>query len=292
MHLTGRSILLAWMVSIAFHGAGLVGMFLLVFPYTPKQRAPTPVARAELIGDLESSSFFPTQDPDISSPQQPIEAPDVRFTPKKFEELSKLATSKKPELSIIGIGAGGADFSQYGLTAGPGAGPVFFGLGGSARGIRRIVYVVDRSGSMLDTFGYVRKELERSINELRRSQKFHVIFFNSGPPLESPPRKLVSAIQAQKTAFFAFLGDIFPEGSTNPEPAMRRALALKPDLIYFLTDGEFHAILLERLDKWNRDRNVQIFTIAYFDERGASLLERIAREHGGKFRFVSESDLP
>ncbi len=291
MHLTGRSILLAWVVSIALHGAGLVGMFLLVFPYTPKQQAPTPVTRAELIGDLEARSFFPTQDPDISSPQQPIEAPDVRFTPKKFEELSKLATSKKPELSIIGIGAGGADFSQYGLTAGPGAGPVFFGLGGSARGIRRIVYVVDRSGSMLDTFGYVRRELERSINELRRGQKFHVIFFNSGPPLENPPRRLVSAIQAQKMAFFAFLGDIFPEGSTNPEPAMRRALALKPDLIYFLTDGEFAPTLVEQLKKWNKDQKVRIYTIAFLRRNGEDLLRQIARQNGGEFRFVSEDDL-
>ena len=62
--------------------------------------------------------------------------------------------------------------------------------------------------------------------------------------------------------------------------------------VYFLTDGEFEPVLIDRLDAWNRDRDVLIYTIAYFDESGAGLLERIAREHGGKFRFVSESDLP
>lgn len=292
MHLTGRSILGAWILSIMVHAAGLALMLLLVFPYTPKAEAPRPVTRAELVGELDATSFFPTRNPDVSDPHQVIETPEIRFTPREFEELGKLAVSKKPELSIIGIGAGGADFSRYGLSAGPGTGPVFFGLGQSARGARRIVYVVDRSASMLDTFDYVRNELKRSISQLRRSQKFHVIFFNSGSLLQNPPRKLVSAIEARKTSFFKFLDNIFPDGGTNPEPAMRRALALEPDLIYFLTDGEFQPVLLDTLDKLNRNRMVQIFTIAYFDERGATLLEKIAREHGGAFKFVTESDLP
>ena len=145
---------------------------------------------------------------------------------------------------------------------------------------------------MLDTFIHVRNELIRSISTLRRSQKFHVIFFSAGVPLENPPRRPVAAIQAQKTAFFEFLDGVVPEGSTHPEQAMRRALALEPDLVYFLTDGEFDPALLPKLDGWNRDRRVRIFTIAYFDESGVELLEKIAREHGGEFKFVSEDDIP
>ena len=174
-----------------------------------------------------------------------------------------------------------------------GPGPEFFGAGGSsARGARRIVYVVDRSGSMLDTFEYVAEELKRSISALRRSQKFHVIFYNSGKPLEAPPGRLVSAIQAQKDRFFAFLADVMPAGGTDPIPAMGRALSNEPDLIYFLSDGQFEATLLDKLDAWNKERRTQIFTIAYVDRTGAELLERIAREHGGEFKFVSEDDLP
>jgi uncharacterized protein with von Willebrand factor type A (vWA) domain len=217
---------------------------------------------------------------------------DVRFTPKRFEELSALASSKKPELTIIGIGAGGGDFSRYGLTAGAGDAPEFFGLGGSARGARCIVYVVDRSGSMLATFADVAAELKRSVFALRRSQKFHVIFFNTGQPLQMPPRRPVSAITARKEQLAEFVDTVEPRGSTDPGPAMRAAFMAEPDVIYFLTDGEFDRILLQKLDRWNRDRRVRIFTIAYFDQTGAALLEEIAREHGGEFKFVTEHDLP
>ena len=145
---------------------------------------------------------------------------------------------------------------------------------------------------MLDTFSHVHAELRRSISALRRSQGFHVIFFNAGQPLENSPRRLVSAIRAQKEKFFRFLQGVYPEGSTDPAPAMRRAFAAEPDLIYFLTDGEFNASLVSKLDRWNKDKSVRIFTIAYFDRSGAALLETIARKNDGQFRFVSENDLP
>ena len=73
---------------------------------------------------------------------------------------------------------------------------------------------------------------------------------------------------------------------------MHKALQLKPNLIYFLTDGEFDPALIQKLSQWNAQRNVQIYTIAYFDESGATLLERIAREHDGEFKFVTEHDIP
>ena len=182
--------------------------------------------------------------------------------------------------------------SRYGLTAGGGDAPEFFGLGSSARGARRIVYVVDRSGSMLTTFADVRVELKRSVSALRRSQKFHVIFFNAGQPLQMPPGRPVSAITARKQDLFNYLKNVEPQGSTKPAPAMWAAFRAEPDVIYFLTDGDFDRSLLSKLDRWNRDRQVKIFTIAYFDQTGAALLEEIAREHRGEFRFVTEHDLP
>lgn len=292
LYLTGRLVVSAWFLSILLHVVCLGLMFFVVFPYVPTEPKDLAVPRIELIGDPEATSFVPSQAPDLSTQAKPVDPLETRFAPEELVPLSELTTSQKPELTILGIGAGGGDFSQYGLSAGPGLGTEFFGLGGSARGVRRVVYVVDRSGSMLDTFGYVRKELIRSISALRRTQKFHVIFFNAGRPLENPPRQLVSAIQEQKNRFFQFLESVYPEGSTHPEQAMRRALAVEPELIYFLTDGEFDPSLIEKLEDWNRDRQVKIFTIAYFDRTGARLLEEIARRHGGEFKFVSENDLP
>ncbi len=190
---SGRVVVSAWFVSVALHIVGLVLMFLFAFPYAPRQQAAERVVQAELIDHFEGTAYSPSPLPELADQPTSKDPLKTRFTPKEFDSLSEMKVARKPELSILGIGAGGGDFSHYGLTAGSGGGPKFFGLGGSARGVRRIVYVVDRSGSMLDTFQYVRQELKRSISALRRTQKFHVIFFSSGM-VENTPKRLVSSI--------------------------------------------------------------------------------------------------
>jgi len=145
---------------------------------------------------------------------------------------------------------------------------------------------------MTDTFDFVRQEMKRSIGALRRSQKFHVVFFNVGDPVENPPRELVAAIPANKAQAFQFVDSILPGGGTDPESAMRRAFAVEPDIIYFLTDGEFRPELVQRLREWNQKEKTRIFTIAFVGSGGTALLEQIARENGGEFRFVSENHLP
>jgi len=290
--LSGRTVIAIWVISILLHLGALAALAMVLFPFVPRERADVQSVHVEIVGDPESTSFAasatPTASMEPASPNQPLD----RITPQRFISMPDLSAPSKTDVPIIGIGTGGGDFSRYGLSIGGGASPGFFGLGRSARGVKSIVYVVDRSGSMIDTFGHVQAELKRSISALRRSQRFHVIFFSSGPPLENPPKRLVPAIKAHKDQFFAFLDRVFTEGSTEPGPAMRRALAVEPDMIYFLTDGAFNANLVEKLDRWNQNKAVRIFTIAYFDMGGASLLEEIARRNGGEFKFVSENDLP
>jgi len=292
-NLSGRAVLAAWMVSVAVHATLFSGMLVLVLPFSPGEKKDLPVVFAEIVGSAEAASLVPSPLPDLT---RHVKVPDPRqmhLTPKESSELSELTTMKKPDLSIIGIGAGGGDFDKYRLPMDIGVSTEFFGLGSSARGARRIIYVVDRSGSMIDSFIYVQAELKRSVSALRRNQKFHVLFFNSGPPLENPPKRLVSAIEAHKVQFFEFLDKVLPRGDTKPERAMHRALSLEPDLIYLLSDGiDFQPSLLRRLNEWNRDRRSRVYTIAYLDQTGSGLLERIAREHNGEFKFVTEDDLP
>ncbi|MFH0982470.1 MAG: VWA domain-containing protein [Planctomycetota bacterium] len=262
------------------------------------------VAQTDLVDPAETTRTTLTN-PELSfgEAERP-ESPQVRFTPEKSHTpairglradgggAAGVGGPRRGGLSIMGLGAGGGDLGKYGLGVGTGdSGPQFFGLGGTARGAKNIVYVVDRSGSMIGTFGAVREELMRSVERLRRSMRFHVIFFNAGPPLENPPKKLVHAAREEKAALATFLTGIQPQGNTDPIPAMRRAFAVSPDVIYFLTDGEFDPQLVEELRKWNVDKRVRIFTIAYVSQRGAALLEQIAREHNGQYRFVSEYDL-
>lgn len=291
--LTGRVVLSVWVASIGLHAIILSVMFGVVFAFSNNNDEPIPITHAEIVGSVDVAAFTPAAPLGDSPSPQPSDALPVKIKPRNVDALADLVTVKKPALSIIGIGSRGGDFANLGLTIGGGRGPEFFGLGVAARGVRKIIYVVDRSGSMADTFEFVRDELKRSISALRRSQRFHVIFFNSRGPLESPPGHPVNAIDVHRERFFEFLDNVVPRGGTKPAAALRRAMALKPDVIYLLSDGiDFDPGLFSDLDEWNPKRRVKIYTIAYLDPTGREVLEQIAREHGGEFTFISEDDLP
>ncbi len=293
--LTASAVLLAWVLSIAGHVTLFVVMFavpwlsgLVVLPED------LPIPHSDLIQQLEPRVEV-NASPEFMTKTTALREESLRLEPKKFEMMSQTPTEHRLDLSIIGIGAGSGDLSRIGLRVGSDeSGPTFFGIGGKARGARRIVYVVDRSGSMFETMDGVKKELKRSIQSLRRSQRFHIVFYNDAQhPVENPPRKLVSATTARKADALAFIDGVEAAGSTNPLGALERAFAVKPDLVYFLSDGviPMAAEVLNLLDKLNPGRKVRIFTIAYVDRHGAELLETIAREHRGNFRYVSEDEL-
>ena len=291
--LAGSAVLTAWVLSAVYH-LGLFGLMYLI-PWLSgivhHEMDPNP-PMAELVGEIDQPTVTLEADRPVETQTASLMPDPTQFKPSAFREVSDVVPKRPKGLEILGIGTGGGEFDKYGFSISPGnQSPSFFGLGGEARGARHIVYVVDRSGSMLTTINGVKKELRESIMKLRRSQKFHVIFFNAGPPLENPPRRLVSAIKAHKQNAFRFVERIVPKGGTDPRPAMRRAFAVHPDLIYFLTDGEFDPALVEMLRKLNRDKQVRIFTIAYVSRTGAPLLEQIAREHNGRYRFVSEDEI-
>ncbi len=292
----GQAIVTAWLLSLAFHGLFLGAMLLIVFPFAAAERsADLPVVHAQVVGDVDAAPVAVPTPANLQAGGSPSEGP--RFSPDpaaaEIQRVAPKAAETAPDLSVIGIGSASTDAAQLGLALdGGGTGPEFFGVAANAPGARSIVYVVDRSGSMVDTFDRVRAELKRSISALRRSQKFHVIFFNAAQPLENPPMRPVNAIDAHKQQFFNFLDGVSPGGGTKPESAIRRALALEPDILYFLSDGVFDASLVQRLSEWNPQRHTRIYTIAYLDQTGRQLLETIAREHGGEFKFVSEDDLP
>jgi biopolymer transport protein ExbD len=172
----------------------------------------------------------------------------------------------------------------------------YFGAAGTGR---RIVFLIDRSGSMFDTFDYVREELKRSLSRLKPTQSFHVMLFAGRQPQENPPKALVPATDAQKKAAYRFLAGIVPEGQTKPQAAIERAFAVTDaegrhaDLVYLLTDGEFDAEIVERIRKMQAklDTPIKINTIGFIFHAGERLLKQIAKENGGEYRFVSRDEL-
>lgn len=204
--------------------------------------------------------------------------------------------------SGAGGGGGGGPLARYGPPGGMGSGPVgFFGSGaGSGKG--RVVYLIDRSGSMITTFDIVVREMIRSISALGTGNEFHVVFFASGAPVELDAKRLVPATESNKRIAEAFLDNVTPEGLTVPDKAFERAFQVtnskgqNAQVIFMLTDGEFDIEAVNLATRLNSrlptDQRIEINTIAFLSEEGKITLQRLAAENGGKYRFVSRDDIP
>jgi hypothetical protein len=157
----------------------------------------------------------------------------------------------------------------------------FFGI--RARGLF-FVYVVDCSGSMIDDDRMPRAtiELRRSVMALREPQRFEVIFYNSESiPMPGGPIPRSATLQA-KSQLRSFLQLIDPDGGTDPRPAMKQALSLRPDAVFLLSDGAFPDGTVEELTRLNKHK-VPIHCVDLTGGMAGDHLKRIAAANGGQY---------
>jgi Mg-chelatase subunit ChlD len=151
-----------------------------------------------------------------------------------------------------------------------------------------VAFVVDCSGSMSGSrFDRARVELINAVCQLADEQRFYIIFFNQRavPLFPGEPARLVDATIDEQERCLERLPAMDSGGGTNPEPALREAIRLDPDVIYLLSDGAFRPIdgqLMQTL----RTRQIHVNTIAFEDPSGQNLLQQIAQETQGTFRHV------
>ncbi len=90
-------------------------------------------------------------------------------------------------------------------------------------------------------------------------------------------------------SFIHWLDKIDSSGGTLPLPAFQKVfgLSVRPDVIFFLTDGEIPPDTAANVTSLNsRGRRVVINTIAFGDPASQAQLKDIARRSGGVYRFV------
>lgn len=205
---------------------------------------------------------------------------------------SSLATKIGPSGGGIGNGEGGG----VGDGEGPGqGGGRFFGLN---RPGKKIVYVVDCSLSMnhphpgpaKTRLGRVKLELLNSVRGLHEDQEFFIIFFNDNA-YPMPSDRLVEATNSSKKRFLEWMVKARPDGHTDPRMALLLGLRLQPDLLYFLTDGDFGAAVVKEVANVNQGR-VAIHTIGFGDNVGEPLLKAIAEQNRGEYQFIPQDEAP
>lgn len=220
-------------------------------------------------------------------------------------------TDAKPY--AIGFGSGGNlpgsggqsdGGSPFGVPGGTGRGPraTFYGTTGNAM---KIVYIIDRTGSLVDQWRTgVQAEVKKSVHKLVPAQAFAVITFTSpdcgGAQIVGNWTSMRFANREVIQAFDFAFSEIPSEGGERDEleifaTAFKLAFSLKPQQIFFLTDGEFRPELLEVVDKLNRDRSVKISTIAFTVSKTSDTptarairmrMKQLAERNGGAFKEI------
>jgi von Willebrand factor type A domain len=191
-----------------------------------------------------------------------------------------------PERDLPGLKAFSGASGLGGLGAG-GGGVGFFGT--TARG-RSFVFVVDCSGSMQGSrFERAISELRKSLEQLNPNQKFQIVFFNDQalPLVHSQyATHLMPATRSVLTEVFGWIEHRQANGGTFPDEALKLALGLKPDVIFFLTDADRVPRQVRTLIAENNKYNSTVHTIAFGHRGGETLMQGIAADHHGRYRFV------
>jgi hypothetical protein len=199
-----------------------------------------------------------------------------------------------------GNGAGGTGALPFGVPGGgSGEGPrsPFMGISGNAK---RVVYVCDASGSMVNRMAALKNELRRSVEILQPIQAFNIIFFREDKTLAASHEGLLMASPGNKQKGYTFLTGVASTGSTDPIPALTLAFRQHPQLVYLLTDGDFpdNNAVIRAIRNMNREKKVHLSTIAFISSADAeaakgfvAVLQQIAKENGGMFKLVSENDV-
>jgi hypothetical protein len=175
-------------------------------------------------------------------------------------------------------------------------------FGAEAQG-SKFVYVFDRSGSM-EGFGgrpllAAKRELIRSLADLHDTCQFQIIFYNERPQVfrTGPGNpQLVWGNRAGKEQAERFVRGIKANGGTRHLEALRMALGMSPDVVFFLTDADEPRLTndeLQRVRRWNRSATIHSIEFGFGPQRNAeSFLARLARQNDGQHIYVDVSRLP
>lgn len=306
----------SWLASLVLHVGGL-----LLFVSTLKScgQGGTSFERGEdfrIVGIVlkEDGNNPDADNPDSHTPHDdanpPAAAGSATAHPAMVPRESPVPLELPQQSSIVGPGppafspasASAADIAAEHLrtpgrgTTGPLAGAPsmagevdFFGISDKAT---RVVYVLDRSGSMTGApLQFAKAELIASLATLQSNQHFQVIFYNNVTTpmqLEGEADVLYRATDVNRTKTQQYINGIDAAAGTRDLPAILKALHLQPEVIFLLTDGEgLSAADLSEIRAANRS-GARIHCVRFGkgpELAGGSYIERLARENGGTYIY-------
>ena len=166
---------------------------------------------------------------------------------------------------------------------------------------RRIAFLVDASGSMVDSMNQgVLTWLETAIENLDERDQFTVVFFRSDEVFEVPPAGLRPAETLMQQNTIGWMspqaGNIQPRGKSDPLDALRLARQYEATEVYILSDDKFGhrgnsvaAVDVRDVAGFWVGQDVTFHTVQfYYEKEDDRRLQAIAKRFGGEYEFIEE----
>lgn len=172
-----------------------------------------------------------------------------------------------------------------------------FGVEGTGN---KFVYLFDRSSSMEGApLAAAKRELLASLKKLTDVHQFHIIFFNHRLQLfdiTGGSRRIAFATDRNKRLAARFVGGVKADGGTERFDALKHALALQPDVVFFLSDADdpMSVQQMDDLFRINERVGAKICVIEFGrtdNEPRANFLKTLAAESGGEYGYVNAAKL-
>lgn len=225
---------------------------------------PTEVAAVQGLNDLPSSASGRADD-------------SFSALLKDGGALAGLGSTNGSDSPLSHMGAGG-----------DGVGSASF-FGTPAKG-KRFAIIADNSQSMQGApLVYLKNEIINTLNRSRGNTQFYVTFFSN----EALPQPLKGWTVSREdiTAVNTWVKGVNVAGGTVPITGFDHVLRLNPppDVVYFMTDGQFDAGEVEQIRLLNQALKppAVIHTVAFGSRSGENELKLIAKQSKGTYRYVA-----
>ena len=205
------------------------------------------------------------------------------------------AGEKTGSMGLVGSG------DKRSGSGGTGTTTEFFGVKGYGTSF---VFVLDRSDSMTDLdsspLRAAKKELMQSLQSLNAACQFQIIFYNDSPLLYRSPigrtNGLLFASDSEKQAALDYVRSTVALGSTEHLPALRQAIRLGPDVIFFLTDADEPRLSSDQLESLTEacSGTTTIHSVEFGvgpNPAPGRWIEVLAKKTRGTFRYVDVTEL-
>ena len=200
---------------------------------------------ADALPELDAVAADAVTIDDVSLADAAFATDSVAVTPVSFDSFDALAAIGGTGGEAAGSGGG----AGVGAGGGQPGGASFFGRTGQGQ---TVCFICDNSNSYRDGgFHAVLDEVARAVDSLRPDQSFFVVFFSdTAYPMFHPER--VAALQPaspeNKQRLRAWLATVeMCGGGQGIDEAVRLAARAGADVVYFLSDGEHAASVVDRV---------------------------------------------